>query len=62
MYGISILYTWRMGMNEEDICYICGQEATGGVCDKCQEVCGSCDCTRLTKDEYQEWLKYKHET
>ena len=49
-------------MNEEDICYICGQEATGGVCDKCQEVCGSCDCTRLTKDEYQEWLKYKHET
>jgi hypothetical protein len=46
-------------MNKEDICDTCGGESEGGVCRGCQEVVFCCDCTRLTREEYQEWLKYR---
>ena len=46
---------------KEDICETCGGEAFAGVCQDCQEVINSCDCTRLGREEYQEWLKYKEE-
>ena len=46
-----------MKVKEEGICITCGQEESASVCQKCQEMEYSCDCTRLTREEYQEWLK-----
>jgi len=43
---------------KEDVCETCGEEAFAKVCQGCQEMVTSCDCTRLSREEYQEWLKF----